>query len=385
MRGFWYLLPAQVRSIISAWINGPVFPTVLQIEPTNRCNLKCIMCPHGCDKISEYRDLSFPILTKIIDEIYQYKYLRGVHIQGLGEPLLYPDLLNAIRFCKEKKLETYFNSNLTILSDEAAEELVKLQHDRIAVSIDSVDPDLYLWIRPGAKNHSLDRVLKNIEKLAEIKNKQNSKYPIIAVHAILLKSTIPQIPDMVRVLKDCGADMLCFQHLITIGIPDDRVLPNGKRLKDECAMDIPEEEKKEVLAMMRSLSSEGFEVMPPHDLDYYDEKLPPHEGIVTCFDLWEKPMVLSNGDFMPCCYTVGYHQFFMGNIYETDFQSIWFNDKYKELRWQHVSGKLNPVCAECSQLYQVAHPSIKLFLEGKIDNFQFYPNPFLGTQKYSFY
>jgi hypothetical protein len=48
------------------------------------------------------------------------------------------------------------------------------------------------------------------------------------------------------------------------------------------------------------------------------------------------------------------------------------------------SGKLNPVCAECSQLYQVSHPSIKLFLEGKIDNFQFYPNPFLGRKSILF-
>ena len=102
MRQFWYFLPARLRSIISAWINAPVFPTILQIEPTNRCNLKCIMCPHGCNKISEYKDLSFPLLKKIIEDIYDYKYLKGVHIQGLGEPLLYPDLLNAIEFCKGK-------------------------------------------------------------------------------------------------------------------------------------------------------------------------------------------------------------------------------------------------------------------------------------------
>ncbi len=385
MKGFWYFLPARFRSVISAWINDPVFPTILQIEPTNRCNLKCIMCPHGCNKISEYKDLSYTVLKKIIEEIYEYEFLKGVHIQGLGEPLLYPELLDTIKFCKEKNLETYFNSNLTIMSEEIAEKLVELQHDKIAVSIESVDPNLYLWIRPGSKNHSLQRVLHNINTLSEMKKKHNSKYPIIAVHSILFKNTIHQIQDMVRVLKENGVDILCFQHLITIGLPDDKALPYGIPIKDECVLNMSVEEKKEILQLIRSLNSSDFGVIPPHDFDSLDEVLPPREGVITCFDLWQKPTILANGDFMPCCYTLGYYQFLMGNIYETDFRTIWFNDKYKELRWQHVSGKLNSVCANCSQLYQVVHPSTKLFFEGKINKFSFYPNTFLGTQKYSFY
>ncbi len=385
MKGFWYSLPAVVRSIVSAWINSPVFPTILQIEPTNRCNLKCIMCPHGCNKISEYNDLEFPVMKKIIEEIYGYKYLKGVHIQGLGEPLLYPELVDAIAFCKEKNLETYFNSNLTILNEEVAEKLVELKHDKIAVSIESVDPELYLWIRPGSKNHSLQRVLNNIKMLADIKKKHNSQYPVIAVHSILFKSMIKHIPEMVKVLKDVGVNMLCFQHLITIGLPEDKVFPDGTLIEKECALDLPLEKKKEILNLIRSSNSPDFSVVPPHDFEFLDEVLPPPEGILTCFDLWEKPTILANGDFMPCCYTLGYHQFLMGNIYESDFKSIWFNDKYKELRWQHVSGRLNEVCAKCSQLYQVAHPSTKVFFEGKIDKFNFYPNTFLGTQKYSFY
>lgn len=385
MKGFWYFLPAQFRSVISAWINSPVFPTILQIEPTNRCNLKCIMCFHDYNRIVEHYDLNISTFTKIIEDIYKHKNLKGVHIQGLGEPLLYPKLIEAIQFCKEKNLETYFNTNLTILSDDMAEKLVKLQHDKIAVSIDTIDPELYLWIRPGSKNHSLARVLNNINKLNEFKRKYKSEKPEVAVYAIILKSTLHQIPEMVKILKEYGASKLCFQQLIDRCIPETIRLPNGTKIIENSIKNLSNNEKKVILESIRKLSTPEFEVVPPHDLEFFDNHISPPKGMRTCFDLWEKPTISANGDFMPCCYTLNFHQFYMGNIYETDFESIWFNDRYKELRWQHVSGKLNPVCANCSQLYQVTHPSSKLFFEGKIDKFQFYPNTFLGTQKYSFY
>ncbi len=377
----WYLLPAKIRSIIKAWFNPTIYPGVLQIEPTNRCNLRCIMCPHGCDKIKEYHDLDFDTFKKIVDEVFRYGYLRGVHIQGLGEPLIYKQLIDTIKFCKEKNLETYFNSNLTLLSEEMAEKLVDIQHNKIAVSIDTVDPNLYKWIRPGGKSITLEKVLNNMKMLAEIKKKKNSKFPIIAVHAILFNSTVEEIPQMVKTLKENGADMLCYQHLITQGIPEDKVLPNGKRLIDECVMDIKREKKTEILKLMRALSTPEFQVVPPHDFENLDEKLPPLEGVLTCLDLWEKPTILANGDFMPCCYTLGYKQFYMGNIYKQSFKEIWFNEKYRNLRWQHVSGRLNEVCARCSQLYQVFQPSIRLYITGKVKQYNFYPNPFFGDRK----
>ncbi len=376
----WYLLPARVRSIIKAWFNPTIYPTVLQIEPTNRCNLRCIMCPHGCDKIKEYHDLDISKFKEIVEEIYKYGFLRGIHIQGLGEPLIYKNIIEAIKLCKERNLETYFNSNLTILTEEMAEELIEIQHNKIAVSIDTVDPDLYKWIRQGGKSHNLEKVLNNIKTLAEAKKKKNSKFPIIAVHAILFKSTINEIPQMVKILRENGAEMLCFQHLIIAGIPEDKVLPNGNRMVDECVMDMNLAEKKKILNMMRSLSTPEFQVVPPHDFECLDEILPPLEGILTCFDLWEKPTILANGDFMPCCYVLGYKQFLMGNIYKQNFMEIWFGERYRNLRWQHVSGRLNEVCARCCQLYQVFQPSVRLFITGKVKGFNFYPNPFFGNR-----
>ncbi|MCX8064778.1 MAG: radical SAM protein [Candidatus Hydrogenedentes bacterium] len=376
----WYLLPARMRSIIKALFNPTIYPTVLQIEPTNRCNLKCIMCPHGCEKMTEYHDLEITRFKEIVDEIYKYGFLRGVHIQGLGEPLLYRNLIEAIGHCKKRNLETYFNTNLTILTRDLAEELVEIQHNKIAVSLDTVSSNTYKWIRRGGKAYDLERVLNNMKMLAEVKREKNSKYPIIAVHAILFRSTIEEIPDMAKVLKEHGAEMLCYQHLITEGIPEQKKTPDGRRLIDECVTKLSLEEKKEILSIMRSFSSQEFEIVPPHDFEWLDKTLPPLEGILTCLDLWERPTILANGDFMPCCYALGYKHLHMGNIYRDSFIDIWLSKRYRNLRWQHISGRLNEVCANCSQLYQVFQPSVKLYLSGELKRYRFYPNPFFGNR-----
>lgn len=379
----WYLLPARVRSVIKAWRNPPIYPSILQIEPTNRCNLRCIMCPHGCNKIDTYYDLSLDAFKKIVSEVYDCGNLKGVHIQGLGEPLLYKHLIEAIQFCKERNLETYFNTNLTLMTEEIAEQLVDLQHDRIAVSVDTVDKDLYLWLRPGAKNHCLDRVLENLKKLSEIRKKKNSKYPIIAVYAILLKSTVDQIPEMASVYQEAGADMLCFQHLITGGIPKETTLPNGNLLVDECAIFLPDDEKKKILETIKLLNTDQFHVIPPHDFELLEIKRIIQKGILTCFDLWEKPTILSNGVLYVCCYSLGYKAFEAGNIYKSDFKSIWFSKTYEIFRKQHVIGKLNKICANCGQLYQVFQTSGCLYYKKNKKQINYYPIPFVGTRSYS--
>ena len=69
--------------------NLPIFPRCLDIELTNLCNFKCLMCPTGTGAHQRKKGLmSDAVFDKIIDEIKKYKTpLRFIR---WGEPTLHP-------------------------------------------------------------------------------------------------------------------------------------------------------------------------------------------------------------------------------------------------------------------------------------------------------
>ena len=70
------------------------YPKYAQIEPTNRCNQKCIFCPRNEEKYdSPIGDMSFENYKKIVDQI---PGLTDIQINGLGEPLLNPDIYKIV-------------------------------------------------------------------------------------------------------------------------------------------------------------------------------------------------------------------------------------------------------------------------------------------------
>src|SRR5438876_8228966 len=98
----------------TAWTDAPPLPTDLQLEVTSACNLRCAMC------LVRYRPpvnklagaLPLELYRRLLDEV---PGLRRLTLQGLGEPLLSPYLLDMIRLAKARGIEVGFNSNATLL------------------------------------------------------------------------------------------------------------------------------------------------------------------------------------------------------------------------------------------------------------------------------
>lgn len=108
----------------SAWESYPKnhhvsdFPLHLDIELTNKCNLKCNMCPfHGPNKVDhrKQKNMDFEFYRKIIDEASK-EGVMSVKLNYGGEPLLYPYLSNAITYAKNSGIhEVQLNTNGLLL------------------------------------------------------------------------------------------------------------------------------------------------------------------------------------------------------------------------------------------------------------------------------
>jgi len=110
----------EYRQYRRDWVDNPKncivsqFPLHLDVELTNKCNLSCDMCPfHGPDAINkrEPQDMDFELYKKIIDEGSK-KGLKSIKLNYGGEPLLYPQLPEAIKYAKDAGiLDIQLNTN----------------------------------------------------------------------------------------------------------------------------------------------------------------------------------------------------------------------------------------------------------------------------------
>ena len=94
---------------------APPLPPELQVEVTSACNLRCAMC------LVSYRPPVNKVSGAMPPEMFaglvdSLPDLRRLTLQGLGEPLLSPYLIDMVRRARRAGSSSGFNSNATLLS-----------------------------------------------------------------------------------------------------------------------------------------------------------------------------------------------------------------------------------------------------------------------------
>src|SRR5512139_3102764 len=81
------------------------FPSIITLENTNVCNLRCVHCPQGqgFPDRSDYHAtyMSWETYTKAIDEIAQYP-ITLLRYSPDGEALIHPQFLDQAAYAKTK-------------------------------------------------------------------------------------------------------------------------------------------------------------------------------------------------------------------------------------------------------------------------------------------
>lgn len=77
------------------------FPVNLDIEPTEACNLKCVMCPTGFNGAADKRMIDMGLTRRLIDEAAAHG-TYSVKFTFRGEPALHTGLVEMVRYAKAK-------------------------------------------------------------------------------------------------------------------------------------------------------------------------------------------------------------------------------------------------------------------------------------------
>lgn len=163
---------AEINEELEKKFKVTEFPLNIGLEPTNHCNLNCIMCDN--DKLKRPRGyMSMALYKKIIDEIAMESPGSRVWLDFYGEAMLLGwRLYYMIDYAKKKGCKNVcINTNGTLMRPEFSDMLLDSGIDYISLDCDGYSKEVYEKIRI---NGNRDVFYKNAEYLLEEKRKRNS-------------------------------------------------------------------------------------------------------------------------------------------------------------------------------------------------------------------
>jgi radical SAM protein with 4Fe4S-binding SPASM domain len=87
--------------------------------------------------------MNFTLFQKGIKDIAKDEIAESVGFHVLGEPLLYPRFIDALRFAKSYGLRTELNTNGSLLTQDLVDQLIDARLDRLAISVETINEKDY--------------------------------------------------------------------------------------------------------------------------------------------------------------------------------------------------------------------------------------------------
>lgn len=183
------------------------FPYRLWIEPTNRCNLACVMCPNDGFKKEDLGNMDWDLYTSLIDQAAGR--VHDVNLHHRGEPTLHPKLPEMIRYAHENKVRTKLHTNGTTLTADLAEAILDSGLELLSISFDGYTAETYEKIRVRA---NFDRTLKQIHYLLDLRKQRGQTKPKIVMEVMEFEAFDPVVKkQFIADLKRRGLDRMIIK------------------------------------------------------------------------------------------------------------------------------------------------------------------------------
>jgi len=181
-------------------------PYRLWIEPTNKCNLACVMCPNKDFPGDALGFMEFDLYTSLID--LAAPFTHDINLHHRGEPTLHPRLVDMIRYADEKGMKVKLHTNGTTLTESLSMGLLQSGLRLLSFSFDGYTKQRYESIRVRA---NYDRTLENIHRFLEMKREWKTDRLRTVMEVM---ETLDEKPDptnkseFIAALKSRGLDRL---------------------------------------------------------------------------------------------------------------------------------------------------------------------------------
>jgi MoaA/NifB/PqqE/SkfB family radical SAM enzyme len=181
-----------------------------QIELTTRCPLCCRMCVRtGCEDWQQ-ADMSLDDFRKILPYL---KDVETVVLEGWGESLLHPDLLEIIRLVKGEGPEVGFVTSGWGLSELRVRELVGAGVDFVGFSLAGATAQTHDRIRV---NSHFEDVLRAVRWFQEVKAMEGMSRPKLHFVYLMLKDNVAETSLIPPLAADLGVSEVVLLNIIHV-------------------------------------------------------------------------------------------------------------------------------------------------------------------------
>jgi putative metalloenzyme radical SAM/SPASM domain maturase len=186
-------------------------PTKLFVEVTTRCNLRCSMCvKESSGQAIREGHMSRETFARLAPAL---PHLDALVLNGIGEPLLHPDLEAFVATARAVMPESGwvgFQTNGQLLGPERARSLVAAGIDRICISADAVSPELFRSLRQGGRQEAVERAAAALLAAARARGRPIS----LGVEFVAMRRNLDQLPALVRWAARTGFGFVIVTHML---------------------------------------------------------------------------------------------------------------------------------------------------------------------------
>ena len=296
-------------------------PYVFNVETTNYCNMRCVMCPRTTQMTRKNQWIDSSYFEAILDQItphspkkledfwrfieekygilsgersenhfYFHTVSRCLTLHGYGEPLLDRFITDRITSCSRRNIPSYFSCTPANITVEKAEQLMESGLDVLKFSMDALTDERQKFYRGPQNNFDLS--FKTILDVLDMKEKKNFSTQCV---------------------------------VIMIEMRDD--------------------------AEMKSSVDEFIKLWQEKNIYYYNKNQDnrwyyeedstmvskSHYSTQYCEFPWLSLTVMANGKVVPCTQDFD-AEICLGDVGQQSLAEIWNSEAYRQFRYLHLTG-----------------------------------------------
>jgi radical SAM protein with 4Fe4S-binding SPASM domain len=290
------------------------WPTMLQVEPDARCNLRCVVCPVTSGMGRPTGPMDLDLFKELIDQVGDYVFL--ILLWDWGEPFLNPHVYDMITYARQRGIKVISSTNGHLFRQQKhADDVIRSGLDSLIIALDGITQETYELYRQGG---DVEAVLEAVRLVVARKKALNSATPLLNLRFVAMKHNEHQIPQLDALARSLGVDALTIKTFNPYE-SDEALIPTNPHYR------------------RFRYAADKKRIRMAHN---------------PCKHPWNMPSVHWNGIVSACTHDAE-EMLVLGDLKADTFKDIWYGDAARTVRRQFRSDwEQIPLCYHCSYAYE---------------------------------